>query len=326
MYLIGVDIGGTKCRVSLALERQEELEFVSYGEAHATKEFAPTEMLNVLLEDVQNFINQAREKPAAIGISCGNPLDQKRGLILSPPNLSGWDNIPVTEFFSNAAGIPAFLQNDADAGALAEWKFGAGKDADSLVFITFGTGFGAGLILNGRLYSGASGMAGEIGHVRLSEYGPPGYGKTGSFEGFCSGGGIAMYARSVAEAEFQKGKRPAFCPSREDMEKISARSVGNAAERGDPLAVEIYAEVGRKLGQALAIIIDLLNPELIIIGSIFTRSKNELWPYAEEVIKREALPNSMETCRVVPSLLGDEIGNYAAVTIGKYGLENRGKE
>jgi len=323
MYLIGVDIGGTKCRVSLARDRQGELEFVSSGEAHATKAFTPTEMLKVLLDDVQNFVRQAQERPIAIGISCGNPLDTKQGFILSPPNLPGWDNIPATEFFSNATGIPAFLRNDADAGALAEWKYGAGKGVDSLVFITFGTGFGAGLILDGRLYSGASGMAGEIGHVRIAEHGPPGYGKTGSVEGFCSGGGIAKYARSAAEAEFQNGKCPVFCPCREDLDKINAHSVGIAAEQGDPLAIGIYAEVGRKLGQALAIVIDLLNPELIVIGSIFVRSKNLLWPYAEEVIKMEALQKSRETCRVVPSLLGDEIGNYAAVTVGKYGLERR---
>ena len=321
MYLIGIDIGGSKCRVSLGRDLGGAIEFISCGEAHPTKEFNPAQMLDILLKDVLALMDKAKEKPSAIGISCGGPLDQKQGLILSPPNLPLWDRVPITGFFSGATGIPAFLQNDADAGALAEWKYGAGKGAKSLIFITFGTGLGAGLILNGRLYSGASGMAGEIGHIRLCEYGPPGYGKTGSFEGFCSGGGIARLAQSAVEAEFQQGRSPAFCPSREDLEKISARTVGIAAEKGDPLAKEIYAEAGRRLGQGLAILIDILNPELIIIGSIFVRSRNELWPFAQEVIKREALPRSWEACRVVPSFLGDEIGNYAAITAGKYGLE-----
>jgi glucokinase len=321
MYLIGIDIGGTKCRVSLGRDREGEPQFIASGDSHATAEHSPSKMLDLLLKDVQDLVKRADEKPAAIGISCGGPLDTGRGLILSPPNLPGWDHIPAVEFFSKAAGIPAFLQNDADAGALAEWQYGAGRGASSLVFITFGTGLGAGLILDGRLYSGASGMAGEIGHIRLSEYGPPGYGKTGSFEGFCSGGGIALLARSAVEAEFQTGRSPALCPNREALENLSARSVGIAAAQGEPLAREIYAEAGRKLGQGLAIIIDMLNPELIIIGGIFARSRNELWPHAEAVINREVLPKSREACRVVPSLLGDEIGNYAAITVGKYGLE-----
>jgi glucokinase len=320
MYLLGVDIGGTKCRVSLGQDEHGELRFIARGKERATKEHRPAEMLKLLLEDAENLAGDVEERPAAIGVSCGGPLDQKRGIILSPPNLPGWDRIEVTEYFSAPMGIPAFLQNDADAGALAEWKYGAGKGCDSLVFITFGTGLGAGLILNGRLYSGASGMAGEIGHVRLADYGPSGYGKTGSFEGFCSGGGIASLARSMVEAELRQGRSPSICPDYGAMENLSAKSVGIAAEKGDPLAREIYAEAGRRLGQGLSIIIDILNPEMIIIGSIFVRSRNELWPYAEEVIKKEALSKSREACRVVPSVLGDEIGNYAAITAAKYAL------
>jgi glucokinase len=321
MYLLGVDIGGTKCRVSLGQDGDGGLRFVSLGQERVTREQSPAEMLKLLLDDAESLARDAGERPAAIGISCGGPLDQKRGLILSPPNLPGWDRIGITGYFQAAMGIPAFLQNDADAGALAEWKYGAGKGCASLVFITFGTGFGAGFILNGRLYSGASGMAGEIGHIRLADYGPPGYGKTGSMEGFCSGGGIAHLARDMAETELQQGRSPSICPGYGDLQNLSAKSVGIAAEKGDPLARRIYAEVGRRLGQGLSILIDLLNPEMIVIGSIFARSRNELWPYAEEVIKRETLSASREACRVVPAILGEEIGNYAAVTAAKYGLE-----
>jgi glucokinase len=321
MYLLGIDIGGTKCQASLGEDVKGEMKFISRGKKRTTKKHSPAEMLKLLLEDTGRLAAKAGESPAAIGVSCGGPLDQQQGLILSPPNLPGWDRIRIKEFFQDSLDIPAFLQNDADAGALAEWKYGAGKGCNSLVFITFGTGLGAGLILNGRLYSGASGMAGEIGHIRLAGYGPPGYGKTGSFEGFCSGGGIAHLARSMAEAELQQGRSPSICPGYRDLENLSAKSVGIAAEKGDSLALEIYAEAGRRLGQGLSIIIDMLNPEMIVIGSIFTRSRNELWPYAEEVIKKETLPKSRKACRVVPSILGDEIGNYAAITTAKYGLE-----
>jgi glucokinase len=324
MYLIGVDIGGTKCRVSLGRETEGALEFAARGESHATAGQSPQGMLELLLRDIRDFLASslaAGEKPAALGVSCGSPLDQKRGLILSPPNLPGWDHVAVTEFFSGALGIPAFLRNDADAGALAEWKYGAGRGCKSLVFLTCGTGMGAGLILDGRLYSGAGGQAGEVGHIRLSEYGPPGYGKRGSFEGFCSGGGIARLARSVVEAELQMGRSPAFCPSYADLDSLSAKTVGIAAEKGDGLAKKIYAEAGKKLGAGLSVIIDILNPELIVIGSIFVRSRNELWPAAAAVIEEETLPIARECCRVVPSELGDEIGDYAALAVAGYGLE-----
>jgi glucokinase len=295
------------------------LEFIYKGETYATAEFTPRDMLSCLLEELKKAGLSPGEKPAAIGISCGGPLDQKRGIILSPPNLPGWNEIHITEYFEKHTGIPAFLQNDADAGVLAEWKYGAGKGCNNLVFITFGTGCGAGLILNGRLYSGTSGCAGEIGHVRIAEYGPPGYGKLGSLEGFCSGGGIARLARFEVEAELQAGRHPVFCPSYGDLDSLSAKTVGIAAEHGDPLACKIYGEVGKKLGLGLSILIDILNPEMIILGSIFRRSRNEIWPQASAVIEQETLFPARNVCKVVPSSLGEEIGNYAAIAVAEYG-------
>jgi glucokinase len=318
--MIGIDIGGTKCRVSLGNLCGGLLRIEASREARSTLGYSPQDMLDKLLRDVEGLTGGAG-KVEAIGISCGGPLDQDRGIILSPPNLPGWDEIPITGYFRDHTGIPAYLYNDANAGALAEWKYGAGKGCRDLVFITFGTGIGAGLILDGRLYSGACGQAGEIGHLRLTDYGPPGYGKLGSLEGFCSGGGIVKLARSMVEAEIQQRRSPGFCPSLGDLEGITAKTVGDAAERGDPLARRIYEEVGRKLGLGLSVIIDVLNPELIIIGSIFTRSQKLLWPAAREVIEREALPLARQVCRVEPSMLGDEIGNYAALAAAQYGVE-----
>ena len=133
----------------------------------------------------------------AIGITCGGPLDSKKGLIMSPPNLPKWDKIPITKIIEDNFNVPVFLQNDANACALAEWRFGAGKGTNNMIFLTFGTGLGAGLILDGRLYAGTNNLAGEIGHIRLAKDGPLGYDKKGSFEGFCSGAGIARLAKKI---------------------------------------------------------------------------------------------------------------------------------
>ncbi|MDR2102025.1 MAG: ROK family protein [Treponema sp.] len=323
MYLIGVDIGGTKCRASLAQEKGGDLIFIARGNLHSTEGKGYQDMLELLLDDIRGFSHQTGVD--AVGISCGGPLDPERGLILSPPNLPGWDEVPVRDYFSRALGAPAFLRNDADAGALAEWKYGAGRGCKNMIFITFGTGFGAGLILNGQLYTGANGQAGEIGHIRLAEYGPAGYGKLGSLEGFCSGGGIARLARSMAEVELQQGRHPPLCPTPDQLDSLTAKTVGIAAEKGDPLAVKIYAEAGKRLGAGLSIIIDILNPEMIILGSIFVRSRNEIWPAAAEVIERETLPISREICRVLPSMLEDKIGDYAAMAAAEYGIETMGR-
>ena len=205
---------------------------------------------------------------------------------------------------------------------MAEWLFGAGKGCRNLVFLTFGTGLGAGIILNGRLYCGTNDMAGEVGHIRLSENGPVGFGKAGSFEGFCSGAGIAQLAQTKARERFQQSLPVSFCPSMADLEKITALDVAEAAARGDALAHEVFAVCGRYLGQGLSVLIDILNPEIIILGSIFVRARDLLWPSAEAVLEREALTRSRRVCRVLPASLGEQIGDYASLVVAAYDQEN----
>ena len=140
--------------------------------------------------------------------------------------------MPIVEELEKALGCRAFLQNDANACALAEWRYGAGKGSRNMLFLTFGTGMGAGLILDGRLYEGTSDLGGEVGHIRLAEDGPEGYGKRGSFEGFCSGGGIARLARAEAAKALAAGRSVAFCTGADGLDAITAKSVGDAAEQG----------------------------------------------------------------------------------------------
>ena len=293
--LLGFDIGGTKCAVNLG---QAEGDRIAIAKRTAFPTPAgPMAALARMESAAKDLLHQCGIEPQAIGVSCGGPLDSRRGMILSPPNLPGWDHVPVTDYLSNAFGIPAFLQNDANACAYAEWKWGAGKGVNSLVFLTFGTGLGAGFILDGRLYSGLNDMAGEAGHIRLAEDGPVGYGKAGSFEGFCSGAGMVQLAR-------QKG-----------FEAGDARQIFEAATAGNPVALKVVETTGQYLGRGLAILVDLLNPERIVIGSIFVRQRDQLWPVAEKVLRAEALPRSLDACRVVPAALGEQIGDYAALSI-----------
>jgi len=298
MYKIGIDIGGTKCAVVLGDINGSEVKFIDTSFFPTIKDNTYKTTLAQIENEMLKLIAKANLKTSvlsSIGISCGGPLDSKKGVILSPPNLPGWNDVHITEHFENKYKIKTVLENDANACALAEWKFGAGKDKNlkNVIFLTFGTGLGAGLILDGKLYSGTNGMAGEIGHIRAEKSGPVGYGKAGSFEGFCSGGGIAQMGK-VGE---------------------TAKDIANAAKNGEKRAVEIYNKSGEELGYALSILIDLLNPEMVIIGSIYAKCEDLLKSKCEEIIKKEALEYSRSVCEIVPAALGDDVGLYAALAL-----------
>ena len=296
----GLDIGGTKCAIVAANEQGDIL----YRHQIATRDYPRWEDI---LETLVKAGEAHMPRPLAVGVSCGGPLDSQKGLVLSPPNLPGWDEVPVTAWLQERLHVPAYLQNDANACALAEWQYGAGKGSRSMAFLTFGTGLGAGLILDGRLYEGVNGMAGEIGHIRMAEDGPVGYGKDGSLEGFCSGGGLAQLAK------MRLGK------------EMSARDLAEAAEQGDAGAIQVLHESARMLGKGLAILVDLLNLEKIVIGSIFARAEKWFRPEMEKMLEKEALGLSLQMCHVVPAALGEKIGDLAAVTIAWIGWRGENK-
>lgn len=320
--IAGIDIGGTKCAVSFIKTEGDNVVFL-YKEKRATDTENPQKAVDSFVEEIKEQLKKHEDwELVSVGISCGGPLDEEKGMILSPPNLPKWDRVdlftPLKEAFGN---IPIMLQNDANACALAEWQLGAGKGCKNMVFLTFGTGLGAGLILNGELYSGTNGMAGEVGHIRLEEEGPVGYGKEGSFEGFCSGGGIAGLGRIYAERALERGETPVFCKDRESLDKITAKEIGEAAERGDALSLEIFHKVAQELGKGLSILVDILNPEKIIIGSIYLRQRALLETGMMEVLQKEALRQAREAVQILPAGLGEKLGDYAAVSVGLRALE-----
>ncbi len=316
--LVGVDIGGTKTAVVLGRlvgREPEVLDRQAFPTEHGRGHGPVVERICSTARAMLSSRSVPPGDLAGIGISCGGPLDSRRGLVLSPPNLPEWRRVPVADLVSRALGAPARLQNDANACAVAEWRFGAGRGCRSMVFLTFGTGMGAGLILDGRLYEGPSDLAGEVGHIRLAEDGPEGYGKRGSFEGFCSGGGIARLAREEAERRLAAGKPALFCPDRDGLECITAQAVAEAAARGDESARQVLAESGRWLGRGLAVLVDVLNPERIVIGSIYARCREFLEPGMREELAREALGPSAAACAVVPAGLGEAIGDCASLVL-----------
>jgi glucokinase len=302
--IIGVDIGGTKIAVLRGTPEGQILEKIKFQTLPGWEQ-----NLEKIAELILEF---KRKEPGpsflAIGISCGGPLNDKTGVIHSPPNLPGWDDVPVCRILEETTGIQAYLENDANACALAEWKWGAGRGYENLVFLTFGTGLGAGLILNNSLYSGTSGQAGEVGHIRLTSDGPLGYGKNGSWEGYCSGGGISNHYRDVYH------------------EDLSAKEICLRANQEDQKALNIIKSSSQQLGRGLAILLDVLNPELVIIGSIFSRDEDLFRSQLEKTLAEESLPQTYADCKVVVSELGESLGDLAALGVAMKGVHLKTKQ
>lgn len=295
---IGFDVGGTKCAMSVGECAEDSVKIIR-------REEFPTAGLT-WQQTLERFAELAASvgKFDNIGISCGGPLDSATGVVMSPPNLPGWDDVPVVKFFADRFGVPVRLQNDANACAFAEWKFGAGRGTRNMVFMTFGTGLGAGIVIDGKLYSGTNDNAGEIGHIRLAPTGPVGYNKAGSAEGFCSGAGMAKLARIRAE---EKGIQLG--------EDFSAKELFRRVREGDEFCTAVFRESAAHLATILAYTIDILNPEVIVLGGVFMRQADLFMKELEPILEQEALPLARKVCRIVPAALSENVGDYAALAV-----------
>jgi glucokinase len=294
--ILGLDIGGTKTAVILGSQRGEiqwRMQFPTRPERGFKIVFAE------LTTNIATALRSASGTVAAISVSIGGPLDVLKGIIKSPPNLPGWTNVPLKKLLAERFTLPVYIEHDGNAGALAEFCFGAGKGFRNIIFITMGTGFGAGLILNGQLYRGTSDTAGEIGHIRIAEDGPFCYGKAGSLEGYGSGTGIAKLAQMMYPAIWSAS--------------ATVIDVFNAYKDHSPEARTVFERAGFYLGRGLAILADTLNPERIILGGIGMRLGEALLAPAKRMFYEEALPQTAEVCEIVSAQLGEVIGDIAAL-------------
>lgn len=298
--LLGLDVGGSKTAAVMGTLEGEILERVEIPTPSREPFEAAFEQMRRAAEGlVGACLEKGLPRPEAISVAVGGPLDIERGVIFAPPHLPTWSNAPLKEKLEAAFGLPVFMEHDGNAGALAELTFGAGKGLDNLVYLTLGTGLGAGIILNGQVYRGTTCSAGEVGHIRLSESGPVEYGKAGSWEAFCSGAGMVKLARLRN-------------PERWGPE-TTTRSLVEAALAGDPQACELVREAGAYLGKGMAILADILNPQMIVVGTLGVVLGDLLLEPAREAFEAEALPIVARACRIVPSSLGHSLSSLSAL-------------
>lgn len=304
--IIGFDIGGTKSSALLATPNGEVID-----RATAPTEIAEGPIVTVqrLIDDAKLLIkrNSASDCVLGIGICCGGPLDRQKGIILGPPNAPGWDFVPITEIAENRLGLPAVLENDADCCALAEYFFGAGKGKKSIVAFTWGTGVGSGIVINGQLYSGSRGLAGEIGHIVYETDGRMCQcGKRGCIEAYASGSSIVRIAKELVDEGRVSvlGRNPS----------IDAQAVCEAARDGDAVAVVVLHGAARAMGRAVSIAAHVLNPEVITLGTMAVKAGDLLMPEVLSVVESEVWDCIRQNLEVIPSPLGDRVQDLAAIS------------
>ena len=294
--VIGISIGGTKTAVTHAFYdgKFSNIEKMLFP----TNANDPEMEMKAIFECIDNF-----DYPVdVISLITGGPQDTEKGLLLKPPHLPGFDNYPIVDVLKKKYHCDVYYLNDADACALAEYKFGAGRGYKNMAYLTFGTGFGSGLILNHKLYTGNNGMAGEIGHVRLSENGPVGYGREGTVEGYVAGGNIPLWAK-----DFIKDKKTAL----NKYNPLTTKDIAIEARNGDQVAKEIFDEVANRLGEAISVLLDILNLEIVVIGGIYPRCLDLLENKVKESVKKNSI--NYKPCKIVPSLLEEEIDDYSSI-------------
>lgn len=319
----GVDIGGTKTAIVLSSRPPKIDERIVFPTNSADGPDGAIEKIKKSIHEALSSQGLTSSALCAIGVSCGSPLDLTNGVIKQPPNLPTWKDVPIKAILEAEFGSKCFLENDANAGALAEFRFGAALGTQNMIFLTMGTGLGAGLILNGGLYRGVSQLAGEIGHVRLTRSGPAGHNKAGAIEGWASGAGMARVARDAIRDTIANGKSTLLAtPNGNGTHSVSARAIWEAAQAGDDLAMSIVSATGERLGEAMAILIDLLNPECIVVGGLALRMGDALLGPARTMVMRECLPASALACRIVPAGLGEQVGDVAAICIALEGVNS----
>jgi len=247
----------------------------------------------------------------SIAAACPGPMDPINGIIISPPNIPEWRYFPLHEFLTNKYNLPVALNNDANLAALGEWSFGAGKGFNDLIYLTISTGIGGGIILNNRLFMGASGFAGEIGHITLLYNGPVcSCGQTGHLEAISSGPSIVRWVKSKLEDESLKEHFP-------DGE-LTARHISDAAEEGNQLAIAAYERAGKYIGLAIANLLHIFDIPIFIIGGGVSKAGDLLFSPIRQSAEESVISDIyLEGLKILPAALGDDSGIKGALVLSR---------
>ena len=312
-HVVGIDIGGTKLAAVVAdkdgniLHKVRKPTESQRGPQHAVQ------LILSMVDEVLDLATLRREDISGIGVSCGGPLDTKTGIIYSPPNLPGWDALPLKDLIESKFHIPTIIENDANASALAEARFGGGRGYDYVLYMTMSTGIGGGIVANGEIYHGANDSAGEVGHQILLPDGPLcGCGKYGCLEALCSGPSIA---RRAQEAVADQPHTRILALADGQVDRVRSEHVLQAARAGDALAVALVEETAYYMGWGIANLVNILNPQIVLLGTIAVAAGDLLLYPIRRTVTEMAMQRPLETVKIMPAELGDSIGDLAAISL-----------
>ena len=317
-YVVGIDIGGTKLATVVAdktghiLGKVRKPTFAEKGPEYAIC------LLFDMVREVVNLAGLEQESISAIGVSCGGPLDTKTGIVYSPPNLPGWDALPLKAKLESEFQVPVTIENDANASALAEFRFGGGRGYNAVLYMTMSTGIGGGIVIDGQVYHGANDSAGEVGHQILLPNGPRcGCGKQGCLEALCSGPAIARRAQAAIQNQLEGEKASTAMLTLADgrIEDVKSEHVLAAARTGDALALELVQETAYYMGWGIANLVNILNPDIVLLGTIAVAAGDLLLDPIRETVLKFAMTRPAEAVNIAPAQLGDALGDLAAVAL-----------
>ncbi len=300
---VGISIGATGMSVGVTDGR---LAVLAMHTRPCDIREGPEAVLAVALDVVHKVLDEAGvDQPMGAGVGVPGPVDFHRGVSVSPPIMPGWDGYPVRDALSLELGCPVVLDNDVNVLAVGEQHAGVARNARDFLYVKIGTGIGCGIVIDGELYRGVDGCAGDIGHIRVEDFGPTcACGNTGCLEAFSGGAALARDATAAART----GRSPVLAAMLEDRGELSAADVGRAVEQGDPQAVQLIRDSGRRVGQVLAGLVSFFNPDLIVIGGGVTGLGHSLLAEIRAVTYRRSLPLATGSLPIVLSELGDEGG------------------
>ena len=308
-HVVGIDLGATHISILLTdfgARIIDEVE-VPYSVATGPEIWLP--LVDNLISNLLKKNELTFKNISAIGLGVPGPIDNESGMVFAPPIMPGWDGYPIQKTLENKWGLPISLNNDAELGALGEWAYGVGRGDSYLAYIKVGSGIGAGLLLNGQIYHGATGSAGEIGHLTIVENGPLcDCGNYGCLEALAGGKAIARQAREA----IQKGQRT-LLSSMGPVETISARDVTIAARRGDLVSQKIIAEAGRYLGIAIAGLVNLFNPQTVVVGGAVAQIGDLLLQPIRDTVTQRSLQASARTVKINTAILRRHSSGLGAV-------------
>ena len=311
--IVGVDLGGSKIRVILSDPRGNILA-LEHRDTRARQ--GPEAVIGRLTQSMRRVLASGATFPAEIlGIGIGAPgaCEVETGIITASPNLPRWRNVPLRDVIQREFGVPTYLDNDATVAALGEHRFGAGVGVENFIHVTLGTGIGGGVIIGGRVYRGACGAAGEIGHMTIDVNGPRcNCGNIGCWETFASGTAVAR----EAVARIKAGAESVILElAGGDLKKVSAETVFLAAQKGDGLGRELIQRTGYYLGVGLVNLVNIFNPQLILIGGGLSQMGELLLAPAREVVRERAFELAARAVRIEMARLGADAGVLGAVAL-----------